>query len=119
MVVRLKVKAERLQAERISFILSVRQFESNYVSESLGERLTEGETVKTAFYYMFLGRILDMIFQGSKQKPRVWEGEVQNEKRMGSQNENTVCVHFCIFLHFGASDVLALEQAGARLINTG
>lgn len=59
MVVRLKVKAGRVEAERISSILSVRQFESNYVRGSLGERLTEGESVKTAFYYMFLGRILD------------------------------------------------------------
>lgn len=43
MVVRLKVKAGRVEAERISSILSVRQFESNYVRGSLGERLTEGE----------------------------------------------------------------------------
>lgn len=39
--------------------------------------------------------------QGSKQKQIVREGEAENEKKMGSQNENTACVHFCIFLHFG------------------
>lgn len=76
MVVRLKVKAGRVEAERISFILSVRQFESNYVRGSLGERLTEGESVKTAFYYMFLGRILDFSrFKTEADSMGRWGGE--------------------------------------------
>lgn len=52
-----------------------------------------------------------MISQGSKQKQIVREGEAENEKKMGSQNENTACVHFAYFFTLGGYDVLRWSRA--------
>lgn len=110
MVVRLKVKAGRGEAERISFILSVRQFESNYVREPRWETDWRGKC-KNCFllYVSWKAPWYDFSrFKTEADSTGRWGGEWEEDGQSKWKHS------MCAFLHISSLWGVVMSCAGAE-----